>query len=99
MKETEILGLKKDINPTNRKIDDNGSYSRNSKKSGNQVNLDDLISLNEAARKSGFTPRHLRHLAATGKLWAKKFGRNWLTSNQAINEYLNCVRKPGPKPK
>jgi hypothetical protein len=65
----------------------------------NKPNLDDLISLTEAAKISGFTTRHLRYLAENGELWAKKLGRNWLTTDQAIKEYISRVRKPGPKPK
>lgn len=61
--------------------------------------IDDLISLSEAAKISGFTTRHLRHLAEIDELWAKKLGRNWFTTDQAIREYLSHFRKPGPKPK
>jgi excisionase family DNA binding protein len=59
--------------------------------------LDDLITLNQAAKLSGFSTRHLRHLASTGEIWAKKLGRNWVTTKQAIQEYLAQDRKPGPK--
>jgi len=61
--------------------------------------LNDFISLSEAATIIGLSTRHLRHLAETGGLWARKLGRNWLTTKQAINEYSNRERKPGPKPK
>ena len=62
-------------------------------------NLKDLISLGEAARLSGFTDRHLRHLADQKELWAVKLGRNWFTTAQAVEEYLAKNKKPGPKPK
>jgi hypothetical protein len=42
--------------------------------------LDEVISLSEAAELSGFTTRHLRYLATNGELWAKKLGRNWFTT-------------------
>ena len=71
----------------------------NSMDESNQPGLDDLISLSEAAELSGFTTRHLRNLAISGELWAKKFGRNWLTTAQAVQEYLARERRPGPKKK
>jgi hypothetical protein len=66
-------------------------------KGKDQPNLDDLISLSEAAEISGFTTRHLRNLASSGDLWAKKLGRNWVTTTQAVQEYLSRDIKPGPK--
>lgn len=70
-----------------------------SEKNSDQPNLDELISLSEAAELSGFTTRHLRLLATNGEIWAKKLGRNWFTTTQAVQEYLARDRKPGPKPK
>lgn len=64
-----------------------------------QPKLDDLISFSEAAELSGFTTRHLRHLAAEGELWARKLGRNWFTTAHAVQEYLSRNIKPGPKKK
>ena len=61
--------------------------------------LDELIPLSKAAELSGFTTRHLRLLAGNGEIWAKKLGRNWFTTAQAVHEYLARDRKPGPKPK
>ena len=69
------------------------------KESGSQPSLDELISLSEAAELSGFTTRHLRYLAMNGELWAKKLGRNWFTTTQAVQEYLARDRRPGPKSK
>ncbi len=34
-----------------------------------------------------------------GELWASKIGRNWVTTAQAVNEYLARDQRPGPKPK
>ena len=64
-----------------------------------QPSLDELISLSKAAELSGFTTRHLRLLASNGEIWAKKLGRNWFTTAQAVREYLARDRKPGPKVK
>jgi hypothetical protein len=72
---------------------------KNREKNSTKPDLDDLISLSEAAKISGFTTRHLRHLANNGELWAKKLGRNWFTTDQSIREYLSRNRRPGPRPK
>ena len=66
---------------------------------GERPQIDDLIPLEEAARISGFTDRHIRKLAVNNEIWAVKLGRNWFTTVQAINAYLAENRKPGPKPK
>lgn len=62
-----------------------------------QLNLEDLISLKEAAAISGLSHDHLRRLAGRGDLWAKKIGRDWLTTEKAVKEYLARKRRPGPK--
>ena len=59
--------------------------------------LDELISLREASGLSGLSPDHLRRLAGRGDLWAKKIGRDWLTTIRAVEEYLARDRHPGPK--
>jgi excisionase family DNA binding protein len=62
-----------------------------------QPPIDELISLKDAADLSGLSHDHLRRLAGQGKIWAKKIGRNWLTTEQAIKEYLACNKRPGPR--
>ena len=47
-----------------------------------------LISLTEASALSGLSAVHLRHLAEKGKLRARKIGRDWLTTTEAVAEYL-----------
>ena len=63
--------------------------------SSTQPKLDELISLSEAAEISGFTTRHLRYLATSGELWAKKLGHNWFTTAQAVRKYMARDRRPG----
>ena len=46
--------------------------------------LDELISLQQAAELSGLSAGHLRLLAGQGQLWAKKLGRNWVTTARAV---------------
>ena len=59
----------------------------------------DLISLSQAAKISGLSPNHLRLLVRTGEVWGIKVGRNWLTTETAVKQYLASDRKPGPKTK
>ena len=68
--------------------------------SNNRPNLDELISLNDAAKQSGLSPGYLRILVRNGEVWGKKIGRNWVTTGEAVREYLARERKPGrPKKK
>jgi hypothetical protein len=64
-----------------------------------QPSLDELISLREASKLSRLSAGHLRLLVSRGKLWGMKIGRNWVTTAQAVEEYLAQDRRPGPKPK
>ena len=59
----------------------------------------DLISLQDAANYSGLSASHLRLLVRNGEMKGKKIGRNWVTTKQAVDEYLAQGRKRGPKPK
>ena len=61
--------------------------------------LDMLIPLREAAKLSGLSAGHLRLLVRQGDIWGMKLGRNWVTTAQAVEEYLAQDRRPGPKPK
>lgn len=62
-----------------------------------QPDLEDLISLSEAAQQTGLSASHLRLLVRRGEIWGKKVGRNWLTTEQAVQEYLAHDRRTGPK--
>jgi hypothetical protein len=64
-----------------------------------QPELDELITLKEAAELSGLSYSHMRYLARESHIWAKKLGHNWFTTEAAVNEYLARDRRPGPKPK
>lgn len=67
--------------------------------SSSQPDLDELITLKEAAELSGLSYSHMRYLARESYIWAKKLGHNWFTTEAAVNEYLARDRRPGPKPK
>jgi hypothetical protein len=62
-----------------------------------QPQINDLISLREASQISGLTQPHLAFLIRQGNLWGKKIGRNWVTTAQAVNDYLAKGIKRGPK--
>jgi len=70
----------------------------NNQQGNDQPGLDDLISLQEAADYGGLSASHLRLLVRNGELKGKKIGRNWVTTKQAVDEYLAQGRKRGPKP-
>ena len=63
----------------------------------NQPNLDELISLSKAAKLSGLSSSHLRLLVTKGEIWGQKIGRNWVTTAQAVLEYIAREHRPGPK--
>jgi len=63
----------------------------------NQPKLDELIPLSKAAEISGLSPDHLRRIVREGELWGTRIGRNWVTTEKAVREYLARDRKPGPK--
>jgi excisionase family DNA binding protein len=71
-------------------IDDNDSQ---------QPELSDLITLREAAELSGLSASHLRLLVRRGDIWGVKLGHNWVTTAEAVDDYLAQDRRPGPKPK
>ena len=60
---------------------------------------ENLISLTEAMKLSGFSHGHLRLLVRQGSMWGIKIGRNWVTTPKAVQIYLSSNRQPGPKPK
>ena len=70
-----------------------------SEKSDDQPELDELISLIQAADISGLSHSHLRLLVRRGDIWGKRMGRDWFTSTRAVQEYLTRDRRPGPKPR
>lgn len=53
-----------------------------------QKTKEKFILLSELAKKTRFTAKYLNLLARTGKLSAHKEGRNWLSSEEALKNYL-----------
>lgn len=55
--------------------------------------MPELLSLGEAAALTGLSASHLRLLASTGRIEARKVGRNWITSEAAVRAYLADRRR------
>ncbi len=47
-----------------------------------------LLSLKDAAARFDLSHSHLRLLARSGKLRARRLGRDWFTTEEAVAEYL-----------
>jgi excisionase family DNA binding protein len=54
-----------------------------------------LISVTEAAQISNLTTRYIRRLIKEERIWGVKIGRNWLTTEKAIRDFLQTDRRPG----
>lgn len=59
---------------------------------------EELIPLSEAAAIAKLHPDHLRKLAQKGYLRARKVGRNWVTSREAVADYLGDAEKRSRDP-
>ena len=57
-----------------------------------------LISLKEAAAFSGLSHSHLQLLARTGRLAARRLGRDWFTTAEAVAAYLADPEKRSRDP-
>jgi hypothetical protein len=62
------------------------------------LDREELIPLSEAAAIAKLHPDHLRRLAGKGYLRARKIGRNWVTSKEAVLEYVRDVEKRSRDP-
>lgn len=58
---------------------------------------DRLISVSEACEISGFTPSYIRRLLRNSTIEGVKLGRDWYLTEDAIRDYLEKERRPGPK--
>ena len=58
-----------------------------------------LISITDAAKRCGLSASHLRKLIREGHIKGVKVGWSWLTTEEAVQEYLKQEHRPGPKPK
>jgi hypothetical protein len=56
------------------------------------------LTVAEAAKRSGYTARHVQYLLKQGLLKGRKPARDWFVDSQSLTEYLRNKPKPGPKP-
>ncbi len=57
--------------------------------------LEDILSLSEAARLSGLSAHTLSQQAEKGRLRARKVGRTWVTTRDCLEEYLRDHARHG----
>jgi hypothetical protein len=65
----------------------------------NKPSVDELISLRQASTTCNLSPNHLRLLVGKGIIWGKKIDTFWVTTPNAVEEYVSQAHKTGPKPK
>ena len=61
--------------------------------------MPEWISVKEAAEHTGYTTRHIRLLLDKKLVKGKKFGRDWFTTKEALDDYRATKPRPGPQPK
>ena len=61
--------------------------------------MSEWISVKEAAEYTGYAPAHVRYLLRNGLVKGQRFGRDWFTTQKALDEYLATNPRPGSKPK
>lgn len=54
-----------------------------------------LISLAEASALYGFSAVYLSELAKKGRLTAQKIGNSWVTTPQAVEDFIRSRQKKG----
>ena len=66
------------------------------------TNSDEWLTVNEAAKLSGYHPETLRELMRDGKINARKISIVWLVDRESLLAYMAKVQamgeKRGPKP-
>jgi excisionase family DNA binding protein len=55
----------------------------------------ELITISEAARRFGLSPQYLRDIARSGRLKARKMGRDWLTTPADVDAYIRSRTRKG----
>jgi excisionase family DNA binding protein len=56
---------------------------------------DDLLTLSQAAKNYGYSGDYLRRLAEKGRLRARKLGRNWLTTSDDMESFIESRERRG----
>jgi excisionase family DNA binding protein len=56
---------------------------------------DGLLTVSQAAKSFGFSGDYFRRLAEKGRLEARKVGRQWLTTSDAVESFLESREERG----
>lgn len=55
---------------------------------------DEWLTVNDAAKLSGYHPEHVRRLIRQGSVEAKKFSIVWMVSKDSLLSYIRSQEKP-----
>jgi excisionase family DNA binding protein len=55
------------------------------------------LTVNEAAKVSGYHPEYIRQLIRDGKVKAKKFSIVWMVDKESLLQYMKSQEKPPQK--
>ena len=55
---------------------------------------DEWLTVNDAAKLSGYHPEHIRRLVRQGAITAKKFSIVWMVSKDSLLSYIRDQQKP-----
>lgn len=58
---------------------------------------DDWLTVNEAAKESGYDPEHIRRLIRQGEIKAQKISIVWLVDRKSLSVYLKKAQTWGKK--
>jgi excisionase family DNA binding protein len=61
------------------------------------MNSGEWLTVNEAAKLSGYHPEHIRRLVRQGAINAKKFSIVWMVSRKSILSYMKSQEKVSPQ--
>ncbi|BAU49476.1 hypothetical protein SVA_2928 [Sulfurifustis variabilis] len=56
---------------------------------------EELLTLSQAAESYGYSGDYLRRLAEKGRLKARKLGRNWLTTSEDVETFIQSRERRG----
>jgi excisionase family DNA binding protein len=61
------------------------------------MNSDEWLTVNEAAKLSGYDPEHIRRLIRDGEIKARKFSIVWVVNRDSLLNYLKKAQTWGKK--
>ena len=60
-------------------------------------NGEDWLTVNEAAKQSGYDPEHIRRLIRNGEINANKFSIVWMVNRKSLEGYIKKAQTWGKK--